>query len=340
MDENIRIVSKQPIRLYYFVPFYFDENRFDEINQAFHSSVQSNNNQWKKTIYPFNDYQNSIYDHVISVFNNSNDRNCLCRTWKYLPAIPCNYLIKINESESVSFSMAEIHSHLFKAGVGFLSYQLVIDNDQILTSGQLLRFQQKAKELARTKLSFVNDCSEEIDESRNQKVSLSNVIHSLLFGTCTDISFFGNHEDCRFPRKALLFSFLCYNCENTNNLREMTVHLATGYNKQNLQTVDTITSCKSTADNILFYVSQHGCAISVHRLDESNMRFFLDNPPVQYYHLLYLFSLYQHYSLLSFSMRITRDFPSDTQAYRNNHDYADKMQDYICDLHTFLMKKE
>lgn len=331
MDENLRIVSKGPVRLQYYVPFWFNENRFDAVNSSFGDAVREDGeSRWESSPFPLLDRRRTIYDHVLAMFNDPDYG--VCMNWQYLPPIEEKYLLKDKQSGNPVFSFSNVYVHLFRCGIGFLCFQLIIENDGIQTSGQLVRFQQKIRMLESTRLYIAN-----APDSR--PVLAGSLIRDLLAGTCDGLFFFGGSGKSTMPQTALLFSYLCYECDDRNQLQEITVHAATGYSRMNVQSESAIQSCGSLANNVCFYVSRNGCAFSI-QLQEQNRHFFLENPPVRLYHFIYLFSLYQYYSLLNFTMRIYREFPSASDADLNHAAYADRMHDFIADLNNFLLKSD
>ena len=55
MDENIRVISSSPVRLQYYIPFRFDDNRFDTVSEAFSSARKDGAALWEKSV-------NDLYD--------------------------------------------------------------------------------------------------------------------------------------------------------------------------------------------------------------------------------------------------------------------------------------
>ena len=194
MDENLRIVSKGPVRLQYYVPFWFNENRFAAVNSSFGDAVREDGeSRWESSPFPLLDRRRTIYDHVLAMFNDPDYG--VCMNWQYLPPIEEKYLLKDKQSGNPVFSFSNVYVHLFRCGIGFLCFQLIIENDGIQTSGQLVRFQQKIRMLESTRLYIAN-----APDSR--PVLAGSLIRDLLAGTCDGLFFFGGSGKSTMPQTA------------------------------------------------------------------------------------------------------------------------------------------
>jgi hypothetical protein len=346
MDENIRVISSSPVRLQYYIPFRFDDNRFDTVSEAFSSARKDGAALWEKSRFPLGD-NTFIYDHVMSLMNVRESANSVCRSWRLAVPDSRRYAFVLSKTEEFPFSFTEVYAHLFRTGIGMLGCQVMFDCRD-LTSGQLVSFQQGIRQLRYTSrnICVLRDSPETAGEGKDAKPAERE--HAWLGGmaarllrerTSPDIEFFGETAENRVPSAALLFSYLCYDCPDPDALREITVHMGLGYNRQRVQSRESIQSCRELTGSVYFHVAPGGCAVSVCPND-LNRHFFVEHPPTASYHFIFFIALYQHYSLLNFTMRISTDFPSDTRAYLQNSDYADRMRDYITDIDTFLMKND
>ena len=341
MDESIRIISEGPVTLQYYVPFRFSNNCFTQLNDDFAAAKGKNGScLWQETAFPLRD-NTFIYDHVMSMMNVRRNENSVCRCWQLNEQEKNRYLFTVPEDGTkLAFTFFDIRAHLFRTGIGILCFQIEFEKNCVQNAGQLISFQQRFKNLQRgdKALKICLPASGPEGEPVLRSVRLGETISRLLRGKTSEaIHFFGAPEEYQVPSAAMLFSYLCYDCPDRDNLREITVHMAMGYNRQRSQSRDAILSCRELADNVYFYASPGGCAVSVCP-DELNSGFFVKNPPRMTYWFIFLIAVYQHWSLLNFTTRISIDFPSDTQAYLQNSDWADRMQDYTTDIDTFLMK--
>lgn len=343
MDESIRIISEGPVTLQYCVPFRFKDNCFTQVNDDFASAKDRRGTAclWQETAFPMRN-NTFIYDHVMSMMNVRQSENSVCRSWLLTKPVKHRYLFIDPEGAELAFTFFDIRTHLFRTGIGLLCFQIEFEKGCLQYAGQLISFQQRFKNLYRSdktlKVSYPPSGPE--GEPVRRSVRLGEIIAHLLHdNTSHAIRFFGAAEEDPVPSTALLFSYLCYDCPDRSNLREITVHMSMGYNRQRSQSQGAILSCQELADNVYFYASPGGCAVSVCP-DELNSNFFVKNPPRMTYWFIFLITIYQHCSLLNFTTRICNDFPSDTQAYLQNSDWADRMQDYTTDIDTFLMKSD
>ena len=351
MDESIVINSKSPMMLQYFVPFNFSNNRFSEICRTVTDGKQDGSGCWEETTFPLED-NTIIYAHVLAMMNVRKNESSVCRSWKYQPEENDRYLFVDHRSREeqvgVVFSLSDIHIHLCKTGVGFVSYQAVFENCKRLDSAILVRFQNRIKKLNFTNKqlwilrSRSNAGSEEWNnepESRKQVMLGKKILELIPAGLRPEIQFIGTGKDDPVPPASLLFSYVCYNCEDRDRLKETTVHMAMGFDLRNRQSKETNQSCHELANDVFYYVAQGGCAISVISNAE-NEYFFVKNSPAAKYSFVLFLLLYQHCSLLNFTMRLYTDFPSDSQSYLGSSAYAEKMQDFLTDVDTFLMKSD
>ena len=355
MNENMKVISKGPVKLQYFIPFRFDENLFDEVNQSFRSASGDGDPLWQEVLFPFFPSGiNYIFSHVTDLMNVKESENSVCRSWKLAQPEGGRYIFNNNKDREVRFSFAGIHAHLFRTGVGLLSYQAVFEAGQELTAGMLIGFQSKMKMIG-TECSQIcrqQDVSENYAAGKKDKLFLGRMAAGLLRQrTCPRLQFFETMGNPNVPSIAILFSYLCYESPKPEgqetadeqqeilDLQEVTVHMAMGYSLSNVLAREVIRSSGQLANKVYYYISPNGCAVSVSP-SPLNSRFFYDRPPEATYNFIFLITLYQHYSLLNFTMRISSDFASDTQSYLQNSGYADKMRDYITDIDTFLMKND
>ena len=347
MDGKIRIIPGSPVFLQYYVPFRFNDDRFREISGRFASEAQDGTALWQKAAFPI-DNTTVFYDHVLSMMNVRENGNSVCQSWKRLRPEGSRYMFLCDKDEEIRFSLSEIYVHLFKAGTGFLSYQVVLEDGAVQDSGQLITLQCRLKKLNRKdKALWIFDETSAGEKPDGQagpsswkQVRLGRKIAELLpEGISPEVEFFSAADKFPIPAAALMFSYLCYDCEDRDRLREAAVHMAMGFDLTNKQSEETIRSCHELASNVYFYVSQNGCAISVNP-NELNRDFFVNHSPAAKYNFILFILLYQHCSLLNFTMRLCAGFPSDSRAYLGNADYADKMQDFMTDVDTFLLKND
>ena len=338
MDEHIRLISGSPVTLQYFVPFRFEDSRFDAIGRSFAAAEREGAGLWKEASFPIGNSA-VFYDHVLSLMNVRKNPNSVCRSWKMIPPEGGRYLFVRSPEEKIPFTLADVYVHLFRAGIGFFCYQTAFEDGVMRESGQLISFQSRVKRLNRKDRDLLA-----LDESAGQDVwkpvRLGRKIAELIPEEISEeIRFFGGVEKFNLPPVALLYSYLCYDCDNRDALKEVTIHMAMGYDPGNRQSDETIRSCHELANDVFYYVSQNGCAVSVHP-NELNMDFFVNYSPASKYSFILFILFYQHCALLNFTMRLYTDFPSDSQSYLGNALFADKMQNFMTDVDTFLMKND
>ena len=349
MDQSIRIRSKAPVTLQYFVPFRFEDSRFDAFNKAFEAEQREGENLWGKTSFPLAD-NTLFYTHVLSMMNVRENGNSVCRSWKLLLPEGNRYLYMDHRSREEQtgyvFTLTDVYVHLFKTGIGFLGYQVAFSSKRLQDPAMLIRFQNRIKRLniSNKQLYILTGPGDPVpeggtaDSSGRKPVMLGRKLTELLPGSIRpETGFFGVAGENQIPAAALLFSYLCYDCTDRDRLKEITVHMALGYDLRNRQSGETIEACRELTGDVYFYVSQGGCAISVIPNAE-NENHFVRNSPADKYSFILAVLFYQHCTLLNFTTRLYTDFPSDSRAYLGNSDYADRMQDFITDVDTFLMK--
>ena len=351
MDESVVINSKSPIMLQYFVPFRFDNNRFSELSRAVTAVCRDESACWEETLFPLED-NTILYEHVLAMMNVRENPSSVCRSWKYTRTEHDRYLFvdhrSRDEQVGAVFFLSDIYIHLCKTGVGFLAYQASFENSKRLDSAMLIRFQNRIKKLNITNKQLwilrdrrIAESEEWKDEPEDRKqVMLGKKLLELIPESLRpEIGFIGAGKEDPVPPAALLFSYLCYHCEDRDRLKETTVHMAMGFDPRNRQSAETNRSCHELSNDVFYYVCQGGCAISVISNAE-NEYFFIRNSPAARYSFVLFLLLYQHSSLLNFTMRLYTDFPSDSQSYLGNSAYADKMQDFLTDVDAFLMKSD
>ena len=368
MYETIRVNESKTPYLQYFVPFRFDESRFGSINQEFRSATREGARQtlnvWEEK--PFPCTTDGIYDHVLTTMNIWENKNSICRSWKYAKPNKIEFVYTDTEYGDVRFNVTDIYIHLFRTGVGFLSYEISIGKKIKPDPGFFIRFQARAKELARKDADLFR-ISKSVPETREgsriteEKIPViaGETIAVFLRETSGKIAFFHTKDQDDYPHKAILFSYLVYQDPKPENesaqpkesisvpdnpavrkdLQGITMHMAMGYDQKHILSEADIDSCPELAGNVFYYASQNGCAISAFP-NELNRPFFVDNTPTAKYSFIFFFVLYQHYSLRNYTMRVSNDFPSNSRVYRKKTRHADKMQDYTTNIDTFLMKSD
>ena len=349
MDERIMLCDGAPVMLQYYFPFRFDDSLFDAHCDALASAAEDGSPLWREEGFPV-DRNTVFYEHVLSMMNVRDNPHSVCRSWKLLKPEGSRYEFRPQDGgcEPIRFSLADVRVHLFRAGIGFIGYRTIMEDGAPLTSGQLIRFQNRIKKISRKdKELFVLPDDEGDGGPADRKaprdgkqVRLARVVTELLpRDLLPRIRFFGEREDFHVPQAALLFSYLCYDGADRDALKEVTVHMAMGYDLGNTRSGETIRSCNDLGRDVVYYASQNGCAISAVP-NEVNRSFFVSNSPAEKYHFIFFILLYQHISLLNFSIRLFEDFPSSSRSYLGNSDYADRMQDFMTDVDTFLMKND
>jgi len=339
MYENMAIDSESANKLQYYIPFRFDDNHFTALNEVLESGTQAPG--WTKTAYPLKDYA-GFYDHVLLMMNRWESENSICSSWKYNGENDYRYVFSAVDGKEISFSIADLYVHLFRTGIGILGYRLAYAPEEINDAATMIRFQSRVKALSRMD-GAIRPAGEAAGSRKT--MCLGQLFADLLYGIFGEISFFGVHKKGNAPRVASLFSYMLYNLPGQDettvrrNLKEVSVRMAMGYEEDHTLSEEIVNSCGELASNVFFYVSQNGCALSICP-NQLNKDHFSGSKAREKYDFTFLFVLYQHYSLLNYHIRIATDFPSDTCSYMESTDYADRMQDYLTDIDTFLMKSD
>lgn len=291
---------------------------------------------------------------------------------KSLPPLTWNGL----RGQTVPFDLTNVYVHLFSSGIGLLVYDAVPAG--LSGPDELAGFQCGFKELCHSDktISFTslfsrvpvdsaeaaqaaleaaknsppaglpegsvpdfryNEKGRQVEIRYRITCRLGDLLHWILHSSCADIAYF-SASGSGLPDKAVLMSYVVFT-DGPADLRAAACHLARGYDAKYRISRDDLAACQTLFDNVVCCASFEGCCIAV-RPDEDNRSFFVNNPPYGVYAFIFLLTLYQHYSLLRFSDRMTNGFPSDPDLYLTGASYADDMQRLITQINTHLMKSD
>ena len=275
----------------------------------------------------------------------------------------------------IEFRITDVYAHLFNTGVGILSYDLTVDRETLGDGVRnLVVFQNLVK-----KISYDNDnpvylLAEDKDAKKSavspgqasseaskedgthylkkgkngkharcvkERCRLSVLFGGILKNTDEHIRFFEASKDNTRPDLALLCSYMVYDHADRRALKEAAYRLARGYDEKYLISDGMLEDCPELFDNIYYCSTLEGSAVAVGH-NPVNEGFFVKNmeAPRRTYAFLYLYALYQHYSLIAFTTKISKELPSDTDDYLGGSGYAGKMERLIVDINTFLMKSD
>lgn len=151
-----------------------------------------------------------------------------------------------------------------------------------------------------------------------------------------------NSNSRKIPDKAILFNYFVFNEQNLENgivtnekLSELAYMLTNGFN----HSYDKASNCADMMyrpfNNIVWFTNSHGCGqyLTYSKKNERFFKNFMLNRMFNDYFLLYIILLYQHYSLLNFSEKISCDISNDI-----NKEDIDYIQNIAEEINLFLVK--
>ena len=274
--------------------------------------------------------------------------------------------------QGIVVTIHDMGLYLFRSGVGFLWYEIKPVRE-IQDSASLIRFQYAFKELNRgysNKLWMETKSIEAPEGYTDQYIPflLGNWIAERLaflhpsYQTARKNSFVKNlHKVCKLPEKelteslppycpdkALLFTYAVFRRASDWQMGEEEIrtayYLTSGYTETYAMSDRVVSEARSPFANVLWMASREGCGYYAW-VDDKNEQFFTGNlysKIINDYFLLYIRTLYQSYSLLRFSVKISKLLPNDVNKYLLVSDETEAISGKIdrisTEINLFLVK--
>ena len=341
METGAALAGRGNVRLRCYLPFYTAEQPFAQFRQSFREQPL-----WREEPFPFRD-DSRVYDHVLSLMNMRPSEHAVCCSWRYCgplpPApgeteqLPWDLTFDDRKGLKVNFSISSIYAHVFTTCVGILSYELSVERASLGDSLERLTLFQNA-------IKHIGGWNKERVTCRNKPdrpVYLGNTFSRILQGTNRSIRFFKADKEGSRPDQALLYSYLMYKDAGELELRQMACRMARGDAPDYMPSETMLASCRSLFDGVYYYCTLEGCAFAVRYAEGSHSSYIRDPETIRqtfaFYHFL---CLYQHYSLIFYTMKVAKELPSDTGIYLSDSSCAERMEQLIVDINTFLMKSD
>lgn len=274
--------------------------------------------------------------------------------------------------QGIVVTIHDMGLYLFRSGVGFLWYEIKPVRE-IQDSASLIRFQYAFKELNRgysNKLWMETKSIEAPEGYTDQYIPflLGNWIAERLaflhpsYQTARKNSFVKNlHKVCKLPEKelteslpsfcpdkALLFTYAVFRRASDWQMGKEEIrtayYLTSGYTETYAMSDRVVSEARSPFANVLWMASREGCGYYAW-VDDKNEQFFTGNlysKIINDYFLLYIRTLYQSYSLLRFSVKISKLLPNDVNKYLLVSDETEAISGKIdrisTEINLFLVK--
>lgn len=299
--------------------------------------------------------------------------------WSYQSDTGKNDVLKLSaklpgREESVRLRIKEMGLYVFRSGVGFLWYELYIDEKKLPDSVSLIEFQYKIKELNLRSADFIKIDSDLVTWPREAGMSgvipfsLGNWVacrlaflnvryqasrrshYSLLLNKASGNTL--DHNRRRelgisfreiIPDKALLFNYFAFRtpCEfsiDDEDAARTVYYLTKGYKESYVMSSDVPGKMHKPFGNVLWMATREGAGYYAW-YDESNRAFFVSN---QYnkvmndYFLMYIKAIYQSYSLMRYAVRTSKMLPDRLNEYLQISDETEIISEKITRLCTEL----
>lgn len=280
-------------------------------------------------------------------------------------AIGCKYVLHTNKAliyrrgaEEINFNINDLHLVLFQTGIGFLWYEISFRNKN-LSASELIDFNYYFKELARNRNNnyiFVEGKPRNLNEGEecpatSRKIGKGKVIDKISFSLggwfgellsdldC-DITFypFRNSAGANpVPDKAILFHHLSTN--NKDKIVEYAYYLTRGYKDSYNMPLNIEDKMYKPFKNVYFYATSEGCGY-YGLADIYNENFFNNSTKViGDYFEMFLLLLYQSYTLVLCSEKISTGISGNVDDYtKYNDNQIEELDRISTELNVFLAK--
>ena len=332
-------------RTKYIIPFIYEQKNFNTTIETIEKTKEVKGFKINKKSFDLNKG-----DILSSVQNSLNDSDFNIGS-RY--QIDKNYLkkISIKTKDETVYHFEEMSLFVFRTGIGFISYEL---SSSFNSAKELIDFNYKFKEICETKYSVKIKSKEVNKDATSDKQfneteinfdSLGRFITYLLKIIFEDIniSFFNQRraDDSYQPDKALLFNGAIFE-ENEENDKffEHIYHLTNGYKDSYLMPDSFNNEIKEIFKNTYIYATSSGFGYYAIK-NEKNAKFyesgFLEGRIDQYL-LFYIIVLFQYYSILNYSMKMSSILKSDSTKYISGNNSVDEEDELETRINLFLAK--
>ena len=289
----------------------------------------------------------SVYAHLYRLNYGGLNDNSIGSTWEYAHRNKLPQLLYTEEKGAAAskWRISQMQIHLFHTNVGLAWYELEpMGAPPDLES--LIQLQNRFKDCSYTDSYFTIKHSRRSKEEEDSFAPfdaakwLGEVLAPLgevqyLNGSCVK-----DQKDC--PDRALIFNYVLLRSEapiTEKQLQMAAFWLANGYSRKYRPSDQVLQEGVHPFADVCMYASRSGCGYYA-VANEGNQGLlggnFNDSIRREYF-FLYLLTLYQSFSLMSFSRRCALEFASDPQAY-SQPDLGSRLDAFVAELNAFLMK--
>ena len=326
----------------YIIPFIYEMKDFSTVLRTIEKAREEKKIKIQRKSF---DVDNS--DILTSVVNSFNDSD---HNMGVVYNIDKNYMSKflVKVDEYCYYKFQESALYVFRTGVGFLTYEIAT---HINMAEDLINFNYRFKEAClKSNAIYLKSANKDQTADKSYIIeekfsSLGRFITYLLESIFGDIkvSFFTQRkaEDSYQPDKALLFNGVIFEENETKDkFYEYIYHLSNGYKDSYVMPESFTDEIKEIFKDTYLYATSSGFGYYVVK-NERNHKFyesgFLTNRLEQYF-LFYIIVLFQYYSILNYSMKMSNILKSEASKYLTGTSSLDEEDELEAGINLFLAK--
>ncbi len=361
-NTNKETASKEnkPLRFFrHIVPFYFPED-YDKVISGLRSYIDDTGEYTYKPL-SLTKGDSDLYEHILKSFavpGSSDEKSELGKAFGLSVKNNKNdgykkelvFSCALNETRrDLNIVLSEFRLILFRTSIGFLTYDLDIRPPEgvELTIADLQKIQYELKEIAQNKDKKKNNELSGLD--KKFKGCLGGWIKELLSLTvCENVGFFPNRKSSvvgNKPDKALLYTYIldpkpdCGDLPKSGSHKER-IRLVLGM-KDSYDIVDDV-KFTSSFKNIFWYAAYEASGVIAY-YGESNEKFLksFDDRVKHDYFIIYLLTLYRHYSTIKLFSELSGKLSADFADYSDpskNKELSQKLEEFESKINVFLLK--
>lgn len=335
-------------RIRYIVPFMFKSNEtYDDIIEKIR-----NFKRWQIQNMKDSATEQDLYQTILDCFTMDSDQSNIGCSLLYEKAEDQTEILKFNYTrleENFVVSITDLGVYLFRSGIGFLWYELLLPENVAVES--VILFQNEFKELSYERFVKKNEKQTrytfELLNKQDEGLLMGDWIARLMQQFPFEVTYFAKRSNpldasMEIPDKALLFNYIIFDeeADEASCIQDI-YHLNNGYNARYAMGVDFETHLVKPFEKAYFCATAQGCGYYAIP-NASNRHFYLHtkrNRVMMDYFILDILVLYQTYTVLRFTNVMEHELAAESARYlTESADTLTKLKRLSTEINVFLVK--